>query len=35
VRRLAVALAFAAVLVLLALIKPTAPTLTTPVDSRR
>jgi hypothetical protein len=32
VRRLAVALAFAAVLVLLALIEPTAPTLTTPVD---
>jgi hypothetical protein len=32
VRRLAVALAFAAVLVLLALIKPTAPTLTTPAD---
>jgi HAMP domain-containing protein len=34
VRRLAVALAFAAVLALAALIKPTAPTLTTPVDLR-
>ncbi|MFP3267770.1 MAG: hypothetical protein RXQ56_09980, partial [Thermoproteus sp.] len=33
-RRLAVALAFAAVLALAALIKPTAPTLTTPVDLR-